>query len=193
VPDAGTPAPAGSGVFGYNPEMVLVTESGIPPASATTHARIYADLSDGHGTGLAIANLSAAASNITIKAFQEDGVTAAGSRRGPIPLPPGGYTAAFVSEFVSDLPEGFKGVLDIRSTEPFAALALRSLVNERNEFLMTAFPVADANEAAPSPLVFPHIADGGGYQTEFILLSPGGEASTALRVYDEEGMPMNIF
>jgi len=74
----------------------------------------------------------------------------------------------------------------------FAALTLRSLVNERDELLITAFPIADLNQAAPSPVVFPHIADGDGYTTEFILLSPGGEARTYLRLYDETGQQMDF-
>jgi hypothetical protein len=65
-------------------------------------------------------------------------------------------------------------------------------MNARNEFLMTTFPVADANQPAPEPIVFPHIADGGGYTTQFILLSPTGEANTVLRLFDEKGMPMAI-
>jgi len=65
-------------------------------------------------------------------------------------------------------------------------------MNERNEFLMTTFPVADVNQAAPSPVVFPQIADGGGYVTEIILLSSGQAASTTLNYYDENGMPTNF-
>jgi hypothetical protein len=60
MPDAGTATPAGAGMFGYNPGNVLVTESGIPAAASTTHARVYVDLSEGHNTGLAIANYSKA-------------------------------------------------------------------------------------------------------------------------------------
>jgi len=40
TPDDGTPTPVGAGVFGYNPGRVLVTESGIPAAASTTHARV---------------------------------------------------------------------------------------------------------------------------------------------------------
>jgi len=87
TPDAGTPTPVGSGVFGYNPENVMVSESGIPAAVATMHARVYVDLSNNHNTGLAIANISNTGSNITIKAYQKDGVTVAGASKPPIPLP----------------------------------------------------------------------------------------------------------
>jgi hypothetical protein len=103
-----------------------------------------------------------------------------------------GHAAAFANQFIQGLPEGFTGVLDISSTAPFAALTLRSLVNERNDFLMTTFPIADMTRTAPSPIVFPHIVDGGGYVTQFILLSPGGAASTTLSLYDESGAPLDL-
>jgi hypothetical protein len=191
TPTGSSHTPVGSGVFGYNPADVMVSESGIPSATATTHARVYVDLSGGHNTGLAIANVSGSGSSITINAFQNDGVTAAGTSLGAILMPTNGYKAAFADQFSTGLPEGFTGVLDISSTKPFAALTLRSLVNERNDFLMTTFPIADENQPAPSPIVFPQIADGGGYSTEFILLSPSGAASTTLYLYDESGTPTN--
>jgi sugar lactone lactonase YvrE len=189
---AGTPTPVGSGVFGFNPEDVLVSESGIPSASATTHIRVYADVSTGHNTGLAIANISGSDSTVTVAAYRGDGVTPAGISEESVILPIDGYKAAFADEFINGLPEGFTGVLDISSRTPFAALTLRMLVNERNEFLMTTFPVADMTQPAPVPLLFPQLADGGGYATQVILLSPGGQASTILRFYDEMGELMDI-
>jgi hypothetical protein len=192
APDVSTSTPAGSGVFGFNPESVLVSESGIPSVIPTTHARIYVDLSGNHNTGLAITNTALSSSGITIRAFLEDGVTEAGVSQGPFELPGRGYAARFADQFISGLPAGFTGVLDIRAPVPFAALTLRSLVNERDDFLMTTFPVADANQPPPAPILFPHIAAGGGYETQFILLNPGGEASVVLRLYDESGAPMAI-
>jgi sugar lactone lactonase YvrE len=192
IADSGTSAPVGSGVFGYNPGNVLVSESGIPSAAATMHARVYVDLSSNHNTGLAMANVTDAGASIVMNAFKNDGTTVAGTSQGSIPLPANGYRAAFADQFIADLPEGFTGVLDISSATPFAALTLRSLVNERDDFLMTTFPVADANRAAPSPIVFPHIVDGGGYVTHFILIGAGSASSTTFSFYDEDGAPLAI-
>jgi hypothetical protein len=192
TPDVYNRTPIGSGVFSYNPSDTLISESGIPAAAATTHARVYVDLSGGHNTGLAIANVSNTSSSIVVNAFQKDGVTAVGDSKQRDPLPANGYTAAFADGFVTGLPEEFTGVLDISSTRPFAALTLRSLDNERGDFLMTTFPVADANQTAPSPVVFPHIADGGGYVTQFIMISSGQPASTILNYYEENGVPTDF-
>lgn len=149
------------------------------------------DLSENYNTGIALANLAAADSEITIKAFETDGVTAAGSAQETVSLPGNGYQAAFADQFIAGLPGGFTGVLDISSTSPFAALTLRTLANERDEMLMTTFPVADMDQPAPAPVAFPHIANGGGYTTQFILLSSGGAADTILQLYDESGIPLD--
>jgi hypothetical protein len=180
TPDEGTSTPVGFGLFAYNPADVLVSESGVPAAISTTHARVYVDLSGNHNTGLAIANPNSAAASITINAFQNDGVTGVGTSQGPLDMVANGHDAKFADEFISGLPEGFTGVLDISSTTPFAALTLRTLENENHDFLMTTFPVADANAAAPSPIVFPQVADGDGYTTQFIFISAGQAADTTL-------------
>jgi hypothetical protein len=189
TPDEGTSTPVGSGVFGYNPGSTLESESGIPSSTATTHARVYVDLSGNHNTGLAFVNVADTDASIVINAYQMDGVTGIGTSLGPIPLDPNGYYAAFANEFVADLPAGFTGVLDISSDTPFAALTLRTLDNERGDFLMTTFPVADADRSAPSPIVFPEIIDGGGFKTQFIFISPLGESSATLYSYTEDGVP----
>jgi len=190
--DGGTSVPVGAAVFSNNPEGVLITESGVPATAYTTHARIYVDLSGGHNTGLAIANVTGTTATITLQAFLSDGATAIGSSHSPLELVGGGHIARFADQFISGLPPGFTGVLDISSTTPFAALTLRSLYNERHDFLMTMFPIADATRAAPSPIVFPQIADGGGYVTQFILLSPAGATSTTLSFYNQVGVPLPV-
>ncbi len=170
----------------------MISESGIPAAASTTHARIYVDMSNSHNTGVAIANPVVGQTSIVISAFQKDGFTPVGESQGPIVLAGYAHQAKFADELISGLPEGFTGVLDISSLTPFAALTIRSLYNENHDFLMTAFPVSDVNREAPSPIVFPQIADGDGYVTEFILISPTGEASTTLSLYDETGNPLPV-
>ena len=192
TPDAPTSTPVGAGVFSYSSGGVLVSESGIPAAASTMHARVYVDLSRGHDTGLAIANPASASANVTIKAYRTDGVTAVGTSQGPLQLPGNGHSARFATELIAGLPAGFTGVLDITSETPFAALTLRSLNNERNDFLMTTFPIADADRTAPSPVVFPQIADGGGFVTEFILLNASGASKTTLSFYDNEGRQLAV-
>jgi trimeric autotransporter adhesin len=192
VPDAGSMTPVGSGVFSYNRDEVLVSESGIPSSVSTTHARVYVDRSGGHNVGLAIANIGGTAASITVNSYQTDGASGVGTSWGTLTLVPYGQDAKFADQLIEGLPAGYRGVLDISSATPFAALTVRSLTNERSDFLMTTFPVADSNQTAPSPVVFPHLADGGGYVTEFILISGSSAANTTPGFYDDSGSPADF-
>ena len=92
-----------------------MTEAGIPASVPTTHARIIVDLSNGHDTGLAIANHGNYALTVFANAYGMDGTTRAGTGTGTIVIPPGGHSAAFARQIVAGLPEGFAGVLDCLS------------------------------------------------------------------------------
>ncbi|MBZ5535027.1 MAG: hypothetical protein LAO31_03650 [Acidobacteriia bacterium] len=186
MPDTFSLAPVGAGVFSYATGGIRVTESGIPSATATTHARIYVDLSGDHNTGIAIAAPDGRPLHLTLNAFRVDGVTPAGS--GFLDLTGNGHGASFANELIRSLPDGFTGVLDISAPSPFVALTLRSLENARGDFLITTFPVADFNQPAPAPVVFPQIVDGGDYKTQFILLNTSGVPSdTVLTLFGDNG------
>jgi hypothetical protein len=192
MPDTGTAGPVGAGVFSFSQGGIRVTESGVPAALPTTHARIYINESGNRSTGLAIANPDSSGLDLKLKAFHPDGSIVTDGGESSLSLDTAGHTARFVSQFMSGLPAGFTGVLDISSESPFAALTLRALTNSRGEFLLTTFPVADQTRAAPAPMVFPQIADGGGYVTEFILMSSAGPASLSIDFYDEDGVPLPV-
>jgi hypothetical protein len=185
IPDTGTATPAGEGLFSYAPHGTLVTESGVPSATPTTHAQIYIDHSNNHLVGLAIAVPGNAGVRVSLKAYQTDGSTLAGS--GSLEIAAEGHVSKFVHELIPGLPAGFTGILDISAPSPFSALTLRSLTNLRGDFLLTLFPVADAYETLAKPLVFPQIVDGGGYSTQFVLLGTNGATSAGLAFYGEDG------
>jgi hypothetical protein len=190
VPDSNMFSPIGAGVLSYSQGGNLITESGIPAATLTNHALIYIDTSAGHNTGIALAATATSGATLTLKAFQRNGSTPAGNSPAPVTLAANGHRAAFIEQFVPGLPPGFTGVLDISAATQFAALTLRSLVNARGDFLLTTFPIADANRDAASPVILPQVVDGAGYATQVIVLSPRGTASTSLYFYDDSGAPV---
>ncbi|HYK87445.1 MAG TPA: leucine-rich repeat domain-containing protein [Acidobacteriota bacterium] len=192
TPSGGTLTPVGAGIFQFSKDGVLVTESGVPSAALTTHARIFVDASGNHDTGLALANPGNGPVSVGLTAFQQDGATKAGTSTGPVVLAPDGHMAAFVDQLVSGLPPGFQGVLDVASNSPFAALTLRSLVNGRGDFLLTTFPVADMTQPAPIPAIFPQIANGDGFTTEFILLSAGSSGAETVSFFGDQGTPLPL-
>jgi hypothetical protein len=192
IPNAGSNAPVGAGIFSYSPQGILVAESGIPSAQPTTKARIYVDKSGGHDTGIALANPGNSAASVSIRVYQTDGVISAGNSPAPLNINPAGHKAAFASELVAGLPSNFTGVAEITSSTPFVALTLRSLTNSRGDVLLTTFPVADETQTAPSPIIFPQIADGSGFSTQFIFISASGAASVNLNLTGDDGSPLPI-
>jgi hypothetical protein len=191
MPDSGTTAPVGSGVFSYSPGGILVTESGIPSTDAASRARLYVDKSGGHDTGLAISNPGSVPITLTIQAYQSNGAVA-GSGAATLTIPANGHRAAFVGQLISGLPEGFTGIADITSSSPFVPLTLRSLTNGRGDFLLTTFPAPDVTQPAPTPIVFPQIADGGGYATQFIFISALGSTSVNVTFTGDDGQRIHI-
>lgn len=192
TPDPNSSSPAGAGVFSFSQGGTLVTESAMSAATPTTHARIYIDQSGNHGTGLAIASPGDSGTSVTLKAYGTDGSTPAGNSAGPLILKGNGHTARFVSQLISGLPPSFTGILDISLPSPFVALTVRSLTNSWGDFLMTTLPVVDVTQPPPTPVIFPQIADGGGYVTEFIVLSAGEPAIMTLKFYGEDGKSLAI-
>ena len=192
TPDAGSTTPVGAGLFSRSSGEILVTESGVPSAAATTRARVFVDLTEGHDSGLAIVNASGAAGQLAVRAYAMDGTELAGAGVATVDLPGNGHRAAFARQWIAGLPAGFRGQLEISSSTQFAALTLRALVNSRGDFLLTTFPVADMTRPAPAPMVFPQIADGGGYRTEFVLLSSGEAANVMLNLFADNGSPLAV-
>ena len=57
----------------------------------------------------------------------------------------------------------------------------------------TTGPLSE-DAGAPGLLVFPHIAEGGGYTTQFVVISgaAGQKDSGLLRFFNQQGNPLNV-
>ena len=60
--------------------------------------------------------------------------------------------------------------------------------------LFTTVGPLDETAGASGRLIFPHIAEGGGYTTEFIVVSESAveNNSGVLRFFNEKGNPLNL-
>ena len=108
-------------------------------------------------------------------------------------MPAHGQRALFLDEVpgITALPNPFKGIVRIHAANNtnIAVVGLRGHVNERGEFLVTTTQPSNESQQAASSLVFPHVVDGGGYTTQFILFSgtSAEPASGALNLFSQSG------
>jgi hypothetical protein len=146
-------------------------------------------------SGIAIANLSTSPASVRVELFGLDGSSNLVLRPTLISLPGSGQTSKLLGELFS-LPGPFKGVLRITASAPgISIVGLRARYNERNDFLITTTPPSLETTAATSTsMLFPHLADGGGYTTQFILFSgsSGQTSAGTLSVYDPNGQSLNL-
>ena len=75
----------------------------------------------------------------------------------------------------------FQGIVRISTNSPagISVIGLRGRYNERNDFLITTSPPVNENAPGIDELLFPHIVDGGGYSTQFVLFGAAGQPTAA--------------
>ena len=200
LPTGGGTSPTAVAVFSYKPAGITLSEAGVAPASGTAF-RMYVESSGTDGavgniqSGIAIANNSSTATTVTLELTDLNGSTSGLPAPVVLPvLPAYGHTARFLGEFFQNLPASFQGILRVSSSSSeIAVIGLRTRYNERQDFLITTTPPTDeATPTGSAELLFPHLADGGGYTTQFILFSPsaGQSSSGSLILVDQSGQPL---
>jgi hypothetical protein len=170
--------PSGVAIFGYRPAGVLVTEAGVPDSPLITSGRIYGEVSATGvvNTGLAIANPNDQTATVTFTLTDTAGTAVRSDSR---TIGPQAQVAEFLNEAPYSSGNGFKGTLSFSSTLPVGVIALRSLVNERSDFLITTLPVIDLSQGVRTGTqVVPHFAVGDGWGTQIILVNPTDSAQT---------------
>jgi hypothetical protein len=143
-----------------------------PPGRAF---RVFVE-SSGSGpvhSGLAVVNTALLPNAITLSLTRFDGTPLGVT---PVVLPPGGQISRFARELFPEVQEGFQGVLKLTSELPVAVAGLRGFFNSRGDYLMSAVPAIDDGAPLAESLVLPHIVNGGGYETQIIIIGQAGEA-----------------
>ena len=188
---SGTEMPVGTAVFSYrNGNGVLVTEAGVGAAELVSRGRVFAD-EVGTRTGLALVNTGTASVPVTLTL--RDG---AGSQVGQkiLMLNPGQHSASFVDELFGAQAADFRGNVTFESASGLGAITLRESRNSWSEPLYTTLPVVDLDAAGGSdPVVFPHLAVGGGYRTQVVLINRSASSVTGrIRLVGSNGSPLQV-
>jgi hypothetical protein len=187
VSDAAGVAPQGLAIFGFRENGVLISETGVPASGLLTRGRLYAETSSTVKSGLAIANPGNGPATVTFT-FNDETGREVGS--GSTNIPANGQVAAFLHEPPFNGGLSFSGSFTFNSSAAVAVVALRGVMNERSQLLLTTLPVADVSSstASTAPAVFPHFADGGGWSTRILLVNPTDNPMTgSLRFADPAG------
>src|SRR5262245_60820066 len=190
LPDAGKTTPSGLGIFGLRSDGIVVTEAGVPASETLTSARIYAEVTAGVNTGIAIANPNDQAATINFHFTDATGVDFGG---GSLTLGGSQQTAKFLDQAPFNVLVGkatFRGTFSFTSDVAVSVISLRGLSNERvpSDFLITTLPITNLSAAPASGTVFlPHFADGGGWTTQIILVNPTDSTITGTIQFFSQG------
>jgi hypothetical protein len=203
VPGTNNAAPSGMAIFSFKNAGVTVSEAGVPAVPQASAFRLYAEASGDFAhsaigsiqTGIAVTNMSSNAATVTFELFTLDGSST--GLTGTMPVPAAGQAAAFLNQIpgFDSMQTPFQGLLRVSSTTTISLVGLRGRYNEGTDFLITTIP--SVNEAAPAstmPLYLPHLADGGGYTTQFILFNgqAGQSSSGSLQLFTQSGTALNL-
>jgi hypothetical protein len=162
-------SPAGVSIFSFRQRNVLITEAAVPNSAPINFGRIYAEVSDRVNTGLAIANPNSQAAQVSFFFVDSNG-RVFGNKQ--ISIPAKNLIGSFLDGAPFNGGSFGAGTFTFFSSAPVSVVALRGYTNERGEFLMTTLPVSTLGPSAGERLVFPQLADGGGWTTRFVLVNP---------------------
>ena len=116
----------------------------------------------------------------------------------PFAVPPVGQVAMFLNQVpgFETMTAPFEGILRITVTSGSGVTGsgFRAIFNERGNTLITTTGPLSENAGVPGQIVFPHIAEGGGYTTQIIVISgTAGESNSGLlSFFNQQGSPLNL-
>src|SRR5262249_765084 len=158
---------SGIAIMSLRTNGVVVSEASVSAVPAMKFGRIYAEIGGGIDTGLAIANPNWMAR--TVSFFLKD-ANGRDLGNGDFSIAANGQLSRFLSE------NPFNGSSSVRTftfqaSAPIAVTALRGHTNERSEFLLTTLPVIDLSVSTDDAAIVPHLAQGGGWATQVLLVN----------------------
>ncbi len=202
VPFGGTTTPHAHSVVSYAPKGVTLFQTSIEAQCPASSLRLYAESAGDFGAGealsrrttIAIANPSSSPATVRLELRSLTGAALASSTA--LTIPANGQIANYLNEIpgLQSIPRSFQGILTVTDTSGSGttAASFRSMFNEGGEAIVTT--TGPLNEAASATrLVFPHIAEGGGFTSTFIIVNGAGQGTSGvLRFVTEKGTPLGL-
>ncbi|HVQ64395.1 MAG TPA: SBBP repeat-containing protein [Terriglobia bacterium] len=199
VPTPGENAPLAHAILNFSHIGFLSTAvEGVEPGLSF---KMYVEISGAYPEALAatpalaLANSSDAPATVNLQLVGLDGTDSGLS--GALTIPPKGHVSTFLFQVpgFETLPSSpYNGVLRLTTAQPGVTFAgFRARYNEQGQFLATITgPLKEVDNM--NPVIFPHLVDGGGYATQFIVIpgASGSGASGTIRYVDPSGKPLNL-
>jgi hypothetical protein len=195
---SGIATPAPLAIFSYKRDNVTVSEAGLVGTGASAF-RMFVDGGGGESagnvqSGLAVTNTGSAPVTVVFDLRRLDGTSTGLTETRTIPG--AGQFALFLNELFPSLTGSLQGILRVSTSgsgDTIGVVGLRTRINERGDFLITTVPPVDEAVVSSPGVVFPHIADSGGYTTQFVLYGPSGAASNgSLFFRTPGGQPLGL-
>ena len=186
VQPSSSTTPSGVAIFGLRQNGVLVTEAGVPGMTPINSGRTYAEVNGPINTGIAFQNPNSGPVTITFNFTDQSGNDFG---QNSFVVDGNAQTAKFLNE-VPFSATPFAGTFTFNATAPVGVIALRTLVNERGEFLVFTQTVTPLPTAlSSSAVIMGHFADGGGWRTQLLLVNTSDVAVTGTVQFFNEGTP----
>jgi len=151
--------------------MQNVVQGQLPATRLRFYAEAFGDFANkasrSTNTAIALANPSSSPVTVSLGISRLDGTLQQDAA--PIQIPANGQFAAFVNSLFPSAAAPFQGIVTVNAPAGVTAVAFRAINNERGDFL-TAVTGPLNEQAASARLIFPYIADGNGYRSQFIVV-----------------------
>lgn len=177
---------------------IIGVEGQVPAKTLRMFADAQGDFDPGTArstrSGVALANPASTPVSVTFQMRSLDGTLLRTSQ--PLVVPANGQVSLALNSIpgFESLASPFEGVLAVtsNSNQGITAAGFHLVNNERGNILYTAIGPLKEDAGATQQVVFPHIAEGGGYTTQFVVVS-GDQANTGvLSFFSEDGNPLNL-
>jgi hypothetical protein len=198
VPTAGSNTPATFALLTFTENGILKTT--VEAQEPGTQFKMYVETSGTFGEALASTpSIAVGNSSDTDAVIQLEMTDLQGNPSGlsaTITIPARSHLSAYLKNIpgFESLPSPYKGVLRATTSSSGVTIAgFRCRYNERGQFMaLTTGPLPDLSGV--SSVIFPHMVDGGGYATEFILIhgTSGAGSSGSIRFLNQSGGSLNM-
>jgi len=211
VNTGGTPSsvsitPSAVSIFSFKNGAITVTQAGVPAVPLSNAFRVYVESSGDFNnqqrgsvqSGIALSNPGISTATATFELFMANGVST--GLKGTMDLVANQESPMFLGQIpgFSSLPNPFRGVLRVTVPTGFniSMVGLRGRYNERGDFLIATTPPVIEGSPAGAQYFFPHLANGGGYVTQFIWVNNDllGSHTMSLTTMTQAGgaLPLNL-